>query len=126
MEQCPICFAELEVRDCAPCDDCGWNVPTEIEHLNEGRHTYTTYEIYRGFRLTLCDFCYVDFGSYKPEYFGFRNKEALRLFDFNFVKQLEDPEVIKDKFCPSCAARLSFLRFVARIRELNEAQNLED
>lgn len=52
MEQCPICFSELEIRVCAPCDDCGWNVPTEIEHLNKNMHTYATYEIYPGLRLT--------------------------------------------------------------------------
>ena len=120
MEQCPICFGELEVRDCAPCDDCGWNVPTEIEHLKEKIHTYTTYEVYQGLRLTLCDFCAADFGSYKSEFFGFKNEKRVNLSDFNFVKLIEHPEVAKDKFCPKCCARLKFLKFVAEIRQSNE------
>jgi hypothetical protein len=120
MEQCPICFTELEVRDCAPCDDCGWDVPKEIGHLNENRHTYTTYEIYQKLRLTLCDFCSVDFGSYKPEYFGFENGRPIELGDFNFVEQLQSPQIVKDKFCPACSQRLKFLSFVAGMRRINK------
>jgi hypothetical protein len=122
-EQCPICFSELEVRDCSPCDGCGWDVPTEIEHLTEKIHTYTIYEIYQGLKLTLCDFCAVDFGSYKSEYFGFEKRKPMDLSDFNFIKQVEHPEVVKDKFCPQCSARLKFLKFVAEIRRINHSQN---
>lgn len=125
MEQCPLCFGELEVRDCAPCDACGWNVPTELEHLNQKIHTYTTYEIYQGLRLTLCDFCTVDFSSYRPGYFGFENEERFDCNRFSYIRQIEHPEVVKDKFCPECYARLKFLKFVAEVRRLNEAQNLE-
>jgi hypothetical protein len=124
MEQCPICFSELEVRDCAPCDDCGWNVPIEIEHLNEKIHIYATYEIYQRLRLTLCNFCAVDFGSHKVEYFGFKNGKRIGFDDFNFVRQIEHPEVSKGKFCPECSARLKFLIFVAEIRRTNEMENL--
>lgn len=120
MEQCPICFSELEIRDCAPCDDCGWNVPTEIEHLNEKLHTYITYEVYQGLQLTLCNFCAVDFTSYKSEYFGLKKDKRLILSDFTFVSQIEYPELVKDKFCPDCSARLKFLKFVSEIRRINE------
>ena len=41
MKYCPICYDELEVRDCAPCHDCGW-METEIEDFKNGIHTYTT------------------------------------------------------------------------------------
>ena len=119
MEQCPICFGELEVRDCAPCDNCGWNIPTEIDHLNQKLHTYTTYEIYQGLRLTLCNFCAVDFGSHISEYFGFKNGERIGFGDFNFVTLIEDPKALKDKFCLECSARLKFLNFVADIRKIN-------
>jgi hypothetical protein len=125
MEQCPICFTELEVRDCAPCEDCGWDVPAEIEHLNEKRHSYTTYEIYRGLRLILCDFCVVDFGSYSPEYFGFERGRQISMRDFSLVKQIEHPGLIKDKFCRQCSRRLKFLNFVAEIRRINEEQGSE-
>jgi hypothetical protein len=121
MEQCPICFTELEVRDCAPCDDCGWNVPTEIEHLRDNRHTYTTYEIFQGLRLTLCNFCAVDFGSYQAEYFGFKNGERLNVAHFNFIAQVQQPGIVKDKFCPTCSRRHKFLKFVADVRLLNSA-----
>jgi hypothetical protein len=121
-EQCPVCFGELEIRECAPCDDCGWNVATEIEDFKQKIHTYTTYDIYQGLRLTLCDFCAVDFGSYKSEYFGFKNEKRIGLGDFNLIRQVEHPEVVKDKFCPECSARLKFLKFVAEIRSINEKQ----
>lgn len=125
MEQCPICFSELGVRDCAPSDNCGWDVPTEIEHLKDGLHTYTTYEIFKGLRLTLCNFCAVDFGSYKSDYFGFSNAKRLGFENFNFVRVIERPEVSKDKFCPECSTRLKFLKFVTEVRQLNQIQNLE-
>ena len=125
MEHCPICYSELQVSDCSPCDSCGWNVPIEIEHLNEKRHTYTTYEIYKGLRLTLCDFCAVDFGSHKPEYFGFKNGKRLSLGDFNLVSRIERPEIVKDKVCPDCCARLKFLKVVSEIRKMNETQDLK-
>lgn len=118
MEQCPICYLELEVRDCAPCDDCGWD-PKEINHLKQGIHTYNTYEVYKGLRLTLCNFCDVDFGSYRPEHFGFTNGKRIGFQHFEFVKELSDPQVVKDKFCPQCSSRLTFLKFLSEIRSLN-------
>lgn len=122
MDQCPICFGELEVRDCAPCDDCGWQ-PNEIQDLKEMKHVYKTYEIYNGLRLTLCNFCDVDFGSYKPEYFGFKNGQRIGFQNFNFIRQLDNPEIVKDKFCPECSKRLKFLRFLSDIRALNASEN---
>lgn len=124
MKQCPICFSELEVRDCAPCDDCGWR-PEEIEHLNDNIHRYATYDIYKGLRLTLGNFCLGDFGSYKSEYLGFKNGRRLDLFDFNFVKQIEHPQVTMDKYCPDCFARLRFLNFLSQIRQINESEDLK-
>ena len=115
MEQCPICFGELETRDCAPCDDCGCD-PKEILDLKEKKHVYKTYEVYDGFRLTLCNFCDVDFGSYKPEYFGFKDGRKIGFENFNFVRQIDNPEIVKDKFCPECSKRLTFLRFLAAVR----------
>lgn len=123
MEQCPICFNELEVRECAPCHDCGWNVPTEIEHLKEGRHTYTVYDVYKGLTLTLCNFCAVDFGSYKPEYLGFHDDKRIGFEDFNYVKSIDHPVVEKDKFCPECGHRLKFLIFLRDLRELIEKED---
>jgi signal transduction histidine kinase len=75
-----------------------------------------------GLRLTLCDFFAVDFGSFKPEYFGFKNGKQLTLGDLSLIKQLNHPEVVKDKFCNTCSSRLKFLTFVSQIRQLNESK----
>ena len=119
MEQCPVCYNELEVRDCAPCDDCGGN-EKEIRHFQQGIHTYKIYEVYQGLRLTLCNFCTVDFGSYKSEYLGFSGNQRIDFENFVFVRDLVDPQLVKDKFCPECSARLKFLHFVSTVRELNK------
>lgn len=113
---CPLCFSELVVIDCAPCDDCG-NLEIEIEHFNEGIHTYKILNIYKGLKLQLCNFCEVDFGSYKSEYLGFKNKETLSCDDFDFVSEVKNPVITKDKYCPNCMKRLKFLNFIKELRE---------
>jgi hypothetical protein len=65
---CPICYAALEVRDVAPCWDCGAD-PAELGDLAEGRHKYAEFLIFDT-AIVLCDFCQVDFGSYGPDYLG--------------------------------------------------------
>ena len=116
-EQCPICYGPLEVIDCAPCDDCG-HMPEEIDHLHQGQHDYKIYEVYHGLRLQLCDFCDVDFGSYKPEYLGFKHGRGIGWENFAFVAEVHSPTVEKDKFCPECDRRLKFLTFLRDMREL--------
>lgn len=118
MEQCPICYHELEVRECAPCDDCGC-YPQETDHFKAGIHTYKIYEVYRGLRLTLCNFCEVDFGSYKSEYLGLPNGKRIGFEDFSYVKDLENPQITKDKYCPECEKRLRFLQFLDAVRTMN-------
>jgi hypothetical protein len=70
-----ICFGRLEVRETTPCYDCG-AVPEELEHLAQGRHTYAEVRVF-GAQIVLCNFCHVDFHSYKPAYFG-REKDVQR------------------------------------------------
>ena len=120
MEQCPICFTRLEIRECAPCDDCGWDVPAELEHLRQNLHTYTVYETHNGPKLTLCDFCAVDFGSCKPEFLGLKGDKRMTFGELNFVRQIEHPGIVRDKFCPECSLRLKFLKFVVEMRRLSE------
>lgn len=119
MMLCPLCYTELEVRNFTSCDNCGWD-NKELTHLKENKHIYTTYEIYNGLRLTFCNFCNVDFSSYRPEYFGFKNKQKIGLQHFHFIREIENPQTVKDKFCPTCSARLSFLNFLVAIRQHNE------
>ena len=49
-QQCPLCFGPLEVRDVAPCAECGAQ-PEEVEHLREGRHTYQVLRVLGGFEV---------------------------------------------------------------------------
>jgi hypothetical protein len=52
---CPICASELEIRDVAPCFDCGWD-PGELEHLADGKHTYAEVLAF-GIPIVVCNFC---------------------------------------------------------------------
>jgi hypothetical protein len=113
---CPLCYGPLEIRQVAPCDECGWR-PNEIEHFHEGKHTYQEYEVFRGLFLTLCDFCFVDFASYKPAFFGLPREAKLGPGKMTLIRRIMQPSLEQDKFCPNCERRLSFLRFVQRARE---------
>jgi hypothetical protein len=94
--------------------DCGAGA-TEREHFS--KHTYAEYEIFPGLNLVLCDFCDVDFGSYKPEYFGLRGR-APDVSKMQFVRDITQPQLVQDKVCPSCERRLPFLRFLVNVRKL--------
>jgi|SRR5688572_13967083 len=118
---CPICYGELEVRDVAPCFDCGYD-PKELQHLDAKRHTYSEFLAF-GVPIVLCDFCQVDFSSYDPVYFNKPKGTKLGLGQFTFVRELRDPRPTKDKFCTLCNHRLVFLRFVAEVRGLTGAPN---
>ena len=113
---CPVCFTKLEVRDVAPCMDCGWD-PTELEHLEKGEHTYAEYRLFGDLTLVLCDFCRVDFMSYDPTYFGLPPKARLPYPEL--LRQIEKPAPGKDKWCPEGHGRLSFIEFLMAARELN-------
>lgn len=116
MTQCPICFGELEIREVAPCMDCG-HLPEELEHLQEGKHTYDELEIVAGLRLVLCDLCQVDFGSYDPAYFGLPSKHRLTFQNMRAIRNVQNPSVGKDLYCQNCGKRLAFLKFVAAVRD---------
>lgn len=118
---CPICYEKLQVIDVAPCDECGWN-ETEIEHFQEKKHIYARFEVY-GSELILCNFCEFDFSSYHPGFWGFQNKDRIGCGSKGFRKIEEIPReklnIGKDKFCPSCKARLTYLKALAKARENN-------
>ncbi len=110
---CPICHEPLEVRDVAPCYDCGAD-PTELDHLAAGRHTYAEFEVL-GANAVLCDFCRADFSSYDPTYFG-RPPRTRPERNMRFVREVRNPQPAKDKFCAHCNRRLAFLRFLRQAR----------
>jgi hypothetical protein len=117
-EQCPVCFSVLEVRDVAPCEECGSD-PQEIEHFQQGKHTYQRLEVFAGLELTLCNFCMVDFASWDPTFFGLPRGSRVGFERMRFVQDIPNPSLGKDKFCPECRLRLAFLKFVAAARELH-------
>lgn len=118
--QCPLCFSPLEICDVAPCANCG-HAPEELEHLAAGMHTYSEMRIFGDLAVILCDFCQVDFGSYDPEFFGLPLGTPIGSGKMNFVEQVANPCVSKDKYCPRCEYRLAFLEFIAKARELHHA-----
>jgi hypothetical protein len=117
--QCPLCYGPLEVRDVAPCAECGGR-PVEIEHFQKGQHKYAEYEVFPGLNLVLCNFCDVDFGSTDPTFFGLPPSARIGYEKMRHLRDLERPSLGKDKYCPACRHRLAFLRFVARAREVNQ------
>jgi hypothetical protein len=113
---CPLCYTQLEVRDVAPCMDCG-HLPQEVEHALAGKHTYAEMRIFDELSLILCDFCQVDFGSYDPTFFGLPKDARIGYEKMQFLQPVEDTFIRKDKCCPQCAYRLPFLKFVQKARE---------
>jgi hypothetical protein len=118
---CPICYGELEVRELAPCDDCGAK-PEELEHFRQGLHTYAVYRVFQDLELTLCNFCDVDFGSYNPEFFGLHKKSQIGYDKMSLVRRVDQPAVQLGKVCTQCGLRLTFARFVAQARERHAQQ----
>jgi hypothetical protein len=117
---CPLCYAELEVRDVAPCTECG-GFEQELEHLRAGKHTYAELRIFGDLSLVLCNFCMVDFGSRDPTFFGLLCSARIGYEKMQFLRDSE-PKAAKDKFCTACGHRLAFLEFVAKARELHGEQ----
>jgi hypothetical protein len=114
--QCPLCFGPLEVREVAPCHECGGE-PGELEHFRAGTYTFAEYEVFPGQPLTLCNFCDVDFGSYDPAFFGLPPHTKLGYQYMRRLRPVDDPSLGTDKYCPRCGYRLRFLRFVAQSRQ---------
>jgi hypothetical protein len=119
---CPICYSKLEVKDVAPCMECG-HLDEELLHFQN--HTYSEVKIFGELALVLCNFCQVDFGSYIPEFFGLPRTAKIGFSQMQFLNSIDDFSIKKDKFCPECHHRIQFLRFVADARELNQ-KNSED
>jgi len=97
---------------------CG-NLPEEIEHALARKHSYAEVRIFGDLNLVLCDFCQVDFGSFKSEVFGLPKDVRIGYEKMQFLRIVEDVHIGKDKVCPSCKHRLPFLKFVQQARELH-------
>src|SRR5436190_23468165 len=97
--RCPLCYTLLETADVAPCMECG-NLREEIEHCLEGKHTYSEMRIFGDLTLVLCNFCQVDFGSSDPEWFGLPKSARLGYDKMQFVRDIRNVSITKDKVCP--------------------------
>ena len=106
----------VEVRDVAPCMDCGHLVDLALT----GKCTYAEYRYSGDLSLVLCNFCLVDFASYDPAYFGLPRGTCIDLGCFQFLRDVP-LTITKDKFCAACGHRLPFLEFVLCVRELPDA-----
>ena len=117
---CPLCNSELEVREVAPCEECGGD-PKEIEEFQSGVHTYAVYAIPPGPNLTLCDFCAEDFGGFDPEFFGLERGDELspKICESQTERQLL--AIATGNFCVACGFRQPFLKFVADVRRCHAA-----
>lgn len=119
--QCPVCFDELELRNLAPCDDCGF-AEAEIEHFESHEHVYSEFEVY-GSTLILCNFCDLDFSSYKPEHWGFESGRRVGYGSQGFRKVTELPysalSIKKGWFCSTCGATLKMVEAALKAREEN-------
>jgi hypothetical protein len=113
---CPICYSKLEVKEVAPCEECG-HLDEEIKHFKS--HKYSEMRIFGNLSLILCNFCQVDFGSFNPEFFGLSRKSKIGFEKMQFVNSVENVSIVLDKFCPECHHRIQFLKFVADARELH-------
>lgn len=114
MQQCPLCYSPLEVRDVAPCYLCG-AIPQELEHFRSGEHSFCEYEFLWGHRIVLCDICALT--PWDPEYFGLPRETKLSWKDLHLLRRLDNPSLALDKFCPSCGLRMKYLTFVQKVRE---------
>jgi hypothetical protein len=116
-QQCPFCFTEMKTIPVAPCWDCGH----ELKELLDGEHTYAEFKAFEKEPIVLCDFCDVDFGSYHPEYFGFKSTERLNIINaLELVKGIIEPISGVDLYCSECQHRLKFIKFRMAILDMNE------
>ena len=103
--------------------DCG-NLPEELQHFHDGIHTYAEYRIFGSLSLVLCNFCFVDFGSYDPTHFGLPPRPRISISRFELVRDLyPPPERTYDYVCPDCGRRLAYLEFLVAARQLHEPGN---
>jgi hypothetical protein len=106
---CPICFEELEVIETTPCI-CWGNDETKIsilkQDVEEGfihdTNIYSLYRAYEEIECVICDICTNDFSAMNPEFFGFPKNNTMHPGNFQFLKPITTPAIVKDKFCNSC------------------------
>lgn len=118
MQQCLLCYGDLETRDVAPCYVCG-GLAEELDHLNQNRHTYAVYRFPNGTEMELCDTCYLDMASIGGEHWGLGREDQISTNHLALVRRDFSPRITRDKYCPNCDARLAYLKALREIRDYN-------
>jgi hypothetical protein len=98
--------------------DCGHD-PDEIQHALARQHVYAEVALFGNLTLVLCGFCQVDFSSHDATYCGLPKGTRVDLETMRVIKPIIEVHIGKDKYCPNCGHRLTFLRFLKEVRELN-------
>lgn len=111
-QQCPVCFAELEVRRVQPCFVCGgWPeiAPSKPEHHFTIREDGTP--------ITLCNICFLEEVLSGPGDLRARIKISK---DRDLVDAPVQPSPEWDKFCPACHCRLALLEIMVHRLSVEE------
>jgi hypothetical protein len=115
IDDCPLCAAPMEVRNVAPCEQCGGD-PESLDRFGAGDQTYHLVRILGTKELILCTGCMLDFGSLDPNFLGLSADTPYGFEHMEIVREMTSPAIRADSYCPECEYRLRFLRFVKDIR----------
>jgi hypothetical protein len=109
-EFCPVCYAQLAVREVTPCWVCGGE-PEEVESARSGEHHYAWLRL--GERhVLLCSFCQEDFGSDEPTWWQADMRARPGCENLEYVHAVAPQPTVRDKFCDQCGKRLAYLKFI--------------
>lgn len=114
-DECPLCSGPLEVRNVAPCEQCGGD-PESLARFNAQDQIYHLVKVLRGKEIVLCTGCMLDFGSLDPLFLGVPRGTHYGFEHMEIVREINSPAIRADNFCPSCGYRMKFLRFVKEVR----------
>jgi hypothetical protein len=114
-EECPLCSADMEVRNVAPCEECGGD-PESLDRFGAKNQTYHLVRVLGGRELVLCTGCMLDFGSLDPNFLGVPAGAHYGFENMEIVREINAAAIRADNYCPECEYRLKFLRFVKDVR----------
>jgi hypothetical protein len=108
---CPKCYSNLEVRDVGPCYVCGgWD---GVADKFDPDYEHNEYELDSGETIILCKGCWLE------EMLALQGElvSDLKLplnrgcaSGYRIARSVSQPQVTKDKYCPSCNKRLALLK----------------
>jgi hypothetical protein len=109
--QCPVCFTPLEVRDVTPCFICGgW--PAFVARFDPASE-FTEFRLPTNQLIVLCRSCQLE-EFMVPGGWGYRLApgEKFPVNVLRWVREVAEPRLARDKFCPTCNTRLAFIEVI--------------